>query len=73
MRKIAQIKKYVAVVVVSGLSASPAFAASAIDGYFTAIDLSSVSAAVVGVGVTAVGIAMAVKGIGIAKRVINKA
>lgn len=40
---------------------------------FAAVDLATVSAFIVGVGVTVVGIALAEKGIGISKRNIRKA
>lgn len=40
---------------------------------FTAVDLSSVATFVGGAGVLIVGVALAYKGIGLAKRAINKA
>lgn len=40
---------------------------------FAAIDLSSVTAAVIATGIVIVGIAMAMKGISLAKRAVNKA
>lgn len=72
MKKLNKMKNLGLVVLASAVSA-PSFAASSIDSYFTAIDLSSVGTAVAGVGVIIVGIAMSVKGIGLAKRVISKA
>lgn len=54
--------------------ASPVFAANAdVDSIFAAIDLTSISAAVAGVGVVIIGITMVMKSISLGKRTVNKA
>ncbi|WP_260261723.1 phage coat protein [Vibrio intestinalis] len=65
-------KKFLVAAIAAG--ATPAFAeGTPIDSYFGAIDLTTVAASVVAIGVVVVGICMSEKGISIAKRVIRKA
>ena len=54
------------------LSISSAHAAGPIDDLFGAIDLTTVAAAVLAVGLLVVGIAMSFKGIDLSKRAVRK-
>lgn len=62
----------IAAVVAAG-AVAPAFAAtSVVDQIFAAIDLTTVSASVLALGVLIIGVAMAFKGVDLGKRGIKK-
>lgn len=60
------------VAVAAGFSASSAFAVGPIDDLFAAIDMTTVAAAVLALGILIIGVKMAEKGIQLAKRNISK-
>lgn len=60
--------------VATGLVASavPAFAVGPIDTIFAAIDLTTIAASVLGMGVLIIGVSMAFKGVDLGKRGVRK-
>ena len=53
-------------------AAVPAFAVGPIDTIFAAIDLTTIAASVLGMGVLIIGVAMAFKGVDLGKRGVKK-
>lgn len=72
MKKNKNIANKVILSIAATASASSAFAVGPIDDLFAAIDMTTVAAAVLALGILIIGVKMAEKGIALAKRNISK-